>query len=434
MVRLLVTTFIFCVSLTLSWAANELIHINQGDFYSPNKTLPAPRFARDSGVCVTVAEQKELESYKRPTSLLINIKMNMEVGIFNIMPVKDGSFFVPLNMRNRWGAAYNTTHVVEGLYPGWWKGPGDQDVPDGQVCERTVNAGPVGLLFWHNHYPDHFDHYLVDHLLVILWLVRIMPPDVKIAIPLDKHPKAYVDWFPSLQERVVWYQRGVRTCVKGVLLAVEPPPPPRMDAGTWRMITLAQNFHEMSLEAHEKPEGSAKRRSVILCSRADSFNGRRLGNEKELADLVKEKMEYYSRKEEFIVYKGDGKSLQEQFEVFNTASVMIGGDGSAMANMIHCPWSANRPNRHSVHVIEATCGTRSIVRANCPYFRTHLLEYALAPWVSYHHVIFNSSSTREVTWVDLDDVREVLDTMWGPALGANTFCIPLTGVVYPHPS
>lgn len=428
LVVMLFSLFLVACILTRVGGDADLIGIIYGLQYAPWQTLPPPRWARNSAICVTVPEEKEMASYKRLNTLLIKTKAQMERGNFSVIPLNKGNFYSPADQTMRWGSTWNATHYVHGQFPGWWRNPNETNfVP----CERTLKAEGGGVLFWHNHYSDHYDHFLIDHLLVTTWLMEVLPPGTKVAIPYEKYPQAYMNWFPNLRSKVLWYKRGEVTCVdSGTILAVDPPQKILYESTTWLTTTLNARFHEEVLSLHGKPEALAgTKKKVILCSRDDNKNGRRLGNEDALIDTVKKMMVAYNREEEFYVHHGGGKSLQEQFDIFYTASMMVGGDGSAMASMMWTPWSGlhSSPTDEPVHVIEGICGARSKIRSNCPYFRTHLLEYGLAPWISYHHVIFNSSSTSKVTWIDMGDVEEILHAVWGkapPPSTPNTYCLP----------
>lgn len=408
----------------------NVVAVYVGEKFSPRATIPPPEFVRGA-VCVTTADSNEVSEYIKAVSMLVESKYLIEPGNFTLLEIENGAFYAPADQNHNWGSAWNATHFVYGNHKDWWRGPMDrEDVPNIE-CQKIISASAGGaVLFWHNQYSDHYDHFLIDHFLVLTWLVSILPPNFKVAIPEENHPLAYVQWWPPIRNRIVWYKRGDVTCIRGTIYAVDPPPqiPNKSESTTWLSISLNARFHEEALALHSEVKSDSPVRKVILLSRNDAANGRVLGNEAELGELLQYMMKKYARKEEYYVHHGKGKSLQEQFELFHTAAVMVGGDGSAMASMMWSPYTASKPEENKVNVIEGICGTRSVIRSNCPYFRTHLLEYGLAPWINYHHVVFNASSTFAITWIDLIDVEEILDTLWGDsgrARGPNTFCVPL---------
>ncbi|CAM9688881.1 unnamed protein product, partial [Phaeothamnion confervicola] len=239
-----------------------------------------------------------------------------------------------------------------------------------------------------------YAHLLHDHIFFLTWLITEFPPSTKIALRFSRVAHGIIKWLDgSLLERILWYSEEQVTCVPGTALIVDPV---AGDYHQFRSTSLVWRFRELITSSHFFREARAARaagrggiRRIVLCSRhgAATMHKRLLGNEEELGALVAKLLGEYSREEELYIFDGAGKTIQEQFDIFNSASVVIGAHGSAVANILWVPDEADLPGGR-VRVIEAVTGHRSIrVQGPVPYQTSYFWIFGGAPWVQYNHVV-----------------------------------------------
>ena len=138
-----------------------------------------------------------------------------------------------------------------------------------------------------------------------------------------------------------------------------------------------------------------------------------------IISLIQRKMEELCRPERLIIFDGkisDGDdSLRrsmtpsEQFELFRTASTVIGSHGTGLSNVLWMDLQSDeRPK-----VVEFTAGPQNINDHNLNkfQFRNYIRNFWGMPY-DYHHILFSENSTDSNTFINLETMSDVLDELW----------------------
>lgn len=290
-------------------------------------------------------------------------------------------------------------------------------------CQHWVNVTGKVLL-WQNFYQSNYGHWIHNNAPAILSLLHIMGDSVAwVALPQSQLSKRWLCWFnPDLLRRIIYYPPGKVICTNSTTLlplnkyGKEPP-------HGW---SIPSSLAVLNREAHRLHFHAARftRRKIptfVFASRNSPTvkHGRKLVNEPQVLDTIRRLMKAYNRPEELVIYNGEGVSFADQFEIFSTASIIMGPHGSAMSNVL---WTHSHHGCcDPVRVIEIVGGFESGPRVQDKYHGYYKLEAAV-PWVTYHMLTFEPNSTRLHTSVSLADVETVLSYIWGGIDNGSTSC------------
>jgi len=122
-----------------------------------------------------------------------------------------------------------------------------------------------------------------------------------------------------------------------------------------------------------------------------------------IISMLKEKAQ--SEGFRFTLFHGqeDGKTMshKKQMEIFSEAKIVVGGHGSAMANVIYTPKGTS--------ICEFTSGTE--VQVHGGVFNKHynaLNGYIFNDYADYNLIPFSRESTKEITMIDLGNLKTFL--------------------------
>lgn len=148
---------------------------------------------------------------------------------------------------------------------------------------------------------------------------------------------------------------------------------------------------------------------LIYCSRnhsSDVAHGRLMEKKQEEAILLMLEEKAQAEGLRFTLFHGqeDGKTMshKKQMEIFSEAKIVVGGHGSAMANVIYTPKGTS--------ICEFTSGTEVQVWGDI--FNKHynaLNGYIFNDYADYNLIPFSKESTTEVTMIDLDNLKTFLN-------------------------
>eukprot|EP00548_Thalassiothrix_antarctica_P009188 CAMPEP_0194162060 /NCGR_PEP_ID=MMETSP0152-20130528/79292_1 /TAXON_ID=1049557 /ORGANISM="Thalassiothrix antarctica, Strain L6-D1" /LENGTH=656 /DNA_ID=CAMNT_0038871929 /DNA_START=154 /DNA_END=2125 /DNA_ORIENTATION=- len=157
--------------------------------------------------------------------------------------------------------------------------------------------------------------------------------------------------------------------------------------------------------------------------------------EERILQLIRKKMEQYRREEtDLVVFdelktnkreetdvvlfdelndKGEPMSLEERYELFRSASVIIGPHGSGIGrNLLWTnPTISSCDDR--VQILEFIPGLESSIENPLgKMYSSYFTQYRKWPF-EYHTVLYTKTSTAEITDVSFAAVDTALNTMWG---------------------
>lgn len=276
-------------------------------------------------------------------------------------------------------------------------------------CEYYIEtAGRI--LLWHNFWYDNYGHWIHDNAPAIVSLLHIIPDISYIAVPYSEVAESWLHWFDKeLFRRTIFYQRDEVICANATMVV------PLSRNGNGHNWATPSSIALLNRKAHLLHKTISSRKKIIFTSRDSKtvFHGRKLLNEKQIIENIKKLMAKYKRPEELVIFNGEDVGFEEQFQLFSSASIVIGPHGSAFANIL---WTkGDYACINPVHTIEFVGGIISGNKVQPPYgvYRGYYDQEASVPWVIYHMLTFQENSTETATSVNIDDVNSVFSYIWG---------------------
>ena len=135
--------------------------------------------------------------------------------------------------------------------------------------------------------------------------------------------------------------------------------------------------------------------------------------------MIQQSLRKYGRSEQLVIFDGttvdkDGQartmSIIEQFQLFRSATTLIGTHGTGFSNAI---WMDVRFDEQPVKVIEFTPGgyKYSVDAYNFNRYRNYIQNFWGLPY-DYHHIAFAPNSTNDRTFIDLEVLGALLASFW----------------------
>lgn len=307
----------------------------------------------------------------------------------------------------------------------------DERTEVSRPSDKTVAGDHIFYVGWHN---NNYGHFLQDQLPVIAWIKENIDVHIKFLLlyyPLHEEVLNLVD--PTfVAERVTWINKFDIVQVSVGFLSVFITQVPS------RNLQFIESLRRwLSGATPMRPLND--KRIVLYYSRGgsnDTHHGRIVdsNHENDIIKAIQHAMVRHNRSEELVVFNGQEKGktmeIRHQFELFRSATAVIGPHGSGLANILwmapddyvhpftnndEIPCIKGRPK-----VLEFLLGPGSAhVHPPCfegcaiqPYSRTYYHLFSSIPWVEYHHILYASNSTRYVTFVSLEAFNSALDYIW----------------------
>ena len=302
-------------------------------------------------------------------------------------------------------------------------------------------SGPASLYTsWFTGF--HHGHFMPDHMPLIQWLQDVGSPGTPVVVgyrtdlPEASMTFRFLQWLDAsllTGRRILWVRLGAVACVDSGVLHLAAPRVP--SPNSLRLPSLHRRT--ASMISRVRPVGTPPRAGqlVVYYSRAD-LSRRRLpfANEALVLSTIRERMRAHARAETLVTFTGRGETFADQFRTFSRASVVVGAHGGGMMNVVWMQPSSARwadggaPSPAAPrltgspctlpHVVEFVCGARSSrVQAGCPFRKSVFTYFGGAPWVNFHHVLFEATSSSSRTLVNASDVARALDAVWGECSG-----------------
>lgn len=277
--------------------------------------------------------------------------------------------------------------------------------------------------------PQNFGHILHDNLPVVAWLRSVLPETTIFLLPESKIFRKLLDFIDPdfVLLRVRWYKPNEIIEVRDGTLTVS-------DQATFigkHGNTLWRHLRHWIAERH--PERYPQEERVVVyyirgsvpdegattaAASAGTKHGRVLdpSHERDVVASIRAAMARYNRTEELVFFTGcddvDGNilSIEEQFAIFRRASAIIGPHGSGLANAV---WTYPLPTEceervKMLEIIPARDSAKVQVLYNGYYWNMRGMP------LEWHQITYAANSTRDVTYIRLNDLERALDSMWGP--------------------
>ena len=293
----------------------------------------------------------------------------------------------------------------------------------------TFNDGADYVVF-NSLFFDQYQHILIDHLGYLAYLRKTLPPSTKFLLVDVKGPNQYHGTHhgrrllelldPEFARRVHWIECGdMHTCNQhikirgdgGTLTLVRPPVATRHA----QLLAMAR---EWILSTYPTKPESQVHKKVIYYTRnhPTAQNGRSMDVAQELAmiEMIQQMLIQYNRSEELVIFDGASFSLEQQVDLFQSASIVIGPHGGGLANML---WML--PNSHSADCDDRPKVLEFVTSSATPdvqdglRWMTYYNIFATCPWVEFHNILYSPGSTRHTTFVDLESFHDALVSLLG---------------------
>lgn len=327
-----------------------------------------------------------------------------------IKTMTNASFAIWLSNRQSRASAWK---FAEGsvVGPGW-------EPPLDTSPHRILHGDYVGFTSW---FEGRFGHYMDDHLPTIAYLKSKLPESTKFLLlhtPLSKSVLEFLD--PEFADtRVEWVKRREVVKVIGKLTVTIPYKIP-MQWGCCRPYEYLREW------IHQQHPSVPKNRKVIYYSR-NSPSAKHLRKvevelEQRVIATIRISMRKYGMESDFVVFdgldeNGDLMSTKQQFDLFRSARTIIGAHGAGMLGNL--AWVDILPGscQNRVQVLEFIPGPDSAA-VQAQY---QSLYYRWRHWpVEFNNILYTKESDSDTTFVDLSDLQDALDGMWGNAIRTST--------------
>jgi len=296
--------------------------------------------------------------------------------------------------------------------------------PESQVHKKTTEVhtfddGNHYIIFF-SMFAVEYQHVLIDHLGYLAYLKREFSQDSKVKIIMqDTHKLRQVVTALDpefIANNIVWFScKQKPPCVPliqvtngGTLSVVTPQSSTRHGA----MYNMARHWF---LETYEDLNFESNEKTIVYYSRSNSLGARHgramdIEQEESIKNAIQHFMRRYNRTEKFVIF--DGKlSFNDQVKLFYSATVVIGPHGGGLANVL---WMAEKECENRPKVLEFATSPQSPAVQNGTFDVSYHTLYSQLPWVEFHQIFFTPESTRDVTFIDMGQLRRALQNILDP--------------------
>jgi hypothetical protein len=282
--------------------------------------------------------------------------------------------------------------------------------PAGPWLPDLTVTGPHAFI--HSSFSGNYGHFMVNYMPNIAWMREQTSPNNKFLLISNPTTKSFIKWFDVLfYNRVVWIEPGQLVMVKGDLQLI------KRSSYVNAHPSLINSFHRWSEERSTSiltPEVAqqAPSRVVYIHQRGKDINHGHILNELEVLQILRKSMKKHNRPEELFILDDAEMTLQQKFQVFHSAGLVIGPHDESMTNAVFLGDGASCAQRPLV--LEFTCGAPECKVHGGGAHRSSFYQQATLPWANYHQVDYDArKSTAWVSYVNLAALQLALDSMWG---------------------
>mmetsp|Transcript_4229 Transcript_4229/g.6525 ORF Transcript_4229/g.6525 Transcript_4229/m.6525 type:complete len:698 (-) Transcript_4229:105-2198(-) len=271
---------------------------------------------------------------------------------------------------------------------------------------------------FHSWFPGNFGHFAHDWLPTIALMRHVLPKNTRLMLldnPMSRKFLKFLD--PDFHDFIVWIQYDQVYHVMGSLTVHLPmgiPDP---------MLGCCSGWDPMRQWIAEKhPERTPpEEKHVVFYSRRgnkDTKHGRVLDDANEQATLehIRMKLRKYHKPEKIIIFTGldettnQTMSVEQQFNIFRDAHTFIGPHGSGLGGnyLWMDPFASSCEER--TQLLEFMPGPETPgVHALYAHYYGNIRKWPM----DYHSLLYTGKSTYDKTFIDLQDLDDALDDMWG---------------------
>lgn len=263
-----------------------------------------------------------------------------------------------------------------------------------------------------------YGHFLTDQLPSIAYL-RAQRPNAKIILldtPMSRNIIQFID-MNFYNNGIVWALPNQHVMIRHGALSIYKPETALPTVMGRNLFRYFWDWMKVTRPSLVPPE----RKYVIYYTRHNPIvtGGRQIERNLELQiiELIHLKMAEHGKTEELYVFNGNDEngntlSVAAQFHLFRSATTAIGPHGTGLVNAI---WMDPFPETCSQRpqMLEFTPGPDSI-DVHGGLFNGHYTALGRGfPMMEYNMITYTAESTKDVVYINLDDLALALDRMWG---------------------
>jgi capsular polysaccharide biosynthesis protein len=273
-------------------------------------------------------------------------------------------------------------------------------------AEKSSDRQYNDVLLLNMPFFDNYGHCLHDVIPKLLHYDKFSNVDV-IYASTSPLMQSLLNLFEIKFNKVILLKHGVEINPKNIRIENHP-------AFHIRDKNKVRLLKDIIDERASKNCDNQNKKSLIYCTRntsSDVGGGRLMkqSTENEIVSLLKD----YSQKNKlnFVLFNGqeNGKTMshKKQMQLFNTAKIVVGPHGSAMANVIYC-----NP-KHGVKICEFTSGTEVQVHGPSIFYKHYnaLNGFLLQELYDYYLIPFDKSSNSHITSIDLENFKVFMQSI-----------------------
>jgi hypothetical protein len=309
-------------------------------------------------------------------------------------------------------------------------GYGQYAPPDPKAIPTRTLVGNYG--FFTAWILGNYGHYLHDHLPSLAYVRKTAMDDygedARFILPDYGRYKEMVNFTdPEFYKRVDWVPLGEVIKIEGEVTYMQPTGDLQYCGHAlmkylrdWLVEALPFDQHDFDTNKH-----------VVFYSRNGTSRTRILDHEQEKQALaiIRAAMDRHGLgDQDIVVFSGHDKlgklvPMDEQFHIFRRASAIIGPHGSGMSNMI---WTNPNPKgcEARTKVLEFVPGAE-VAHVHAMY-GGYYRSFRSLP-LDYHELFYQVPSIDTHTFINLMELENALNVMWGPP-GNQTFQVEESSV------
>jgi hypothetical protein len=265
-----------------------------------------------------------------------------------------------------------------------------------------------------------FAHFLLDYLPFISYMRDTLPQRTRFVLyDAFNTTRTYLEQLdPAFaNDRVDWLECQHRPCRAHARML-------RVRQGSLTVMHPKSPVHHMDhvvrarrwiVESHPPKRCSLQHRTVVYYTRnhGSAQHGRAMDRDQEqtMIQMIRHGLERYGRPETLVVFDGT-QSLEESIDIFQSANFVIGAHGGGLANLIFLLPSHTCGARPKV--LEFLVSPLTPLVQDGGMGRTYYNMYSSCPWVDYHHVFYVPPSNGDVTFINMVEFQEALQSLFQP--------------------
>jgi len=404
----------------------------------PMDVLPRLHMAIPNNDTLKSYNENFADQYKRHIRLTsgnirhYDIKAMLETRLTSVMTTDPATFVF-------WGQtqrgvneleAYNHINVVQGDFNSMaftWSFHKPNIWNEQRLIDKTTNLPAANYVAFASFCAGVFAHFITDFIGFVA-LVRELYPDERTRFLFADFRNQNAERMnildPMFSKRIDWINcKSLNHCNQkftvapgGSLTVVTPHR--RLPIRHIELYNMARSWLIPLFNQRNLPDPNAIPLVVYYSRKSENaFHGRALDSQQEaiVLHMLQKAMDnkYLHEKDQSKVPKihiFDGtEPMERQIQVFQRAKIIVGSHGGGMANLFFAGTDCNSRPKVLEFLVDPTL-TPQVQTGG--FGKTYHTIMSTAPWVEYHHILYQPPSNEETTFISLHDFHCALSVLF----------------------